>query len=1154
MAKLKIYDGSSWIELAKKSDIPTNNNQLTNGAGYVTHDYYHTPSFSSGRKIATGSGVSDLYVPAASSSGLGLVYLGQTEQNTNQQFQSGTVAPQGHTHSQYLTSHQDISGKLDKSGGTMSGGITSTLASGYSGEFRATRGDYSIFFGIGSGNVNRGIYDTTNGSWLIYRDNTTNVYIGGAIYENGTALSSKYLGISAAAASAAKLNTNAGSATNPVYFSNGVPVACTYSLNKTVPSDAVFTDHQYSAGTGLSLSNGQFSVSTANVSTMINLLGEGTSAAQRDDYIVAQYAGGGTSTTSYHRRKLSNIFKALNASDITTALGYTPPTTNTTYSNATTSSAGLMSATDKSNLDGIIASLNNDDSDSVVNRLKDVLSVFSDYPEGTTVLSALNSKLNKSGGAMTGNISYQGSLSTNEMIKFKNNTSDSYGNGIAIGGGGIVIIGAGESSDLSYGSAGDETLYLAADSSIEFYSNAQNGLSSAKHMSFDTSGNLSVPNSISEGGTLLSNKYQAKGSYLTSHQSVSSSNNTASWGSTVVVGTVGGTELKFTMPSNPDTNTWRPVSGNGSSSDAARADHYHAISVEEYNAQTMGQLLATDVTTLDYNKTYVLQAGGKTTYVKTPLQPTAVTESTVSGWGFTKNAGTVKSVNGTSPDSNGNVSITIPTNNNQLTNGAGYITSSGSCSYANSAGSVAWANVSGKPSFATVATSGSYNDLSNRPTIPTNTNQLTNGAGFITLSDIPIASTSAWGICKVGSTEQYDPNGALTVTGTVAPQGHTHSNYLTSHQTMKYRPIKVNGTEKLSNTSSTALNLVAGNNVTLSESSGSVTINATDTNTWRPVKVNSTTIGVADLNLIAGSNVTLSVSGGDVTISASGGGGSTSVKTFRNDTVTGSGNYTNFPRTFVVPSSSPMVTANETRTFLNDQFASKDYVITLSAPKEQLTVSGYFICACKDEIGDGMAAFAAVDSYDLIPTSSYYASNRTIRVGDIFKVSDSEYPDRIVTQIYELEGFGGSSDIYYKLEAIGNKRRLFKHTVYLHSGNMSAYYMKIIFLSNVATPYSSSTAAKIKKFITDVFGSQNSSSATPLHCVGFIKNYSSYTSYWCTYFTKLSLYYNYSNGSTSFDLGWEDEFEISRSGSNYYNYTGAGYTNFTTISDTVEEI
>lgn len=43
--------------------------------------------------------------------------------------------------------------------------------------------------------------------------------------------------------------------------------------------------------------------------------------------------------------------------------------------------------------------------------------------------------------------------------------------------------------------------------------------------------------------------------------------------------------------------------------------------------------------------------------------PSAVTESTVAGWGFTKNVGTVTSVNGISP-TNGNVAITIPTVNN----------------------------------------------------------------------------------------------------------------------------------------------------------------------------------------------------------------------------------------------------------------------------------------------------------------------------------------------------------------------------------------------------------------------------------------------------------------------------------------------------------
>lgn len=45
-----------------------------------------------------------------------------------------------------------------------------------------------------------------------------------------------------AATSADKLNTDAGSATHPVYFKDGVPVETTYTLGKSVPSDAKFTD------------------------------------------------------------------------------------------------------------------------------------------------------------------------------------------------------------------------------------------------------------------------------------------------------------------------------------------------------------------------------------------------------------------------------------------------------------------------------------------------------------------------------------------------------------------------------------------------------------------------------------------------------------------------------------------------------------------------------------------------------------------------------------------------------------------------------------------------------------------------------------------------------------------------------------------------
>jgi len=66
------------------------------------------------------------------------------------------------------------------------------------------------------------------------------------------------------------------------------------------------------------------------------------------------------------------------------------------------------------------------------------------------------------------------------------------------------------------------------------------------------------------------------------------------------------------------------------------------------------------------------------------------------------------------------------TNLNQLTNGPGYITG-----ITSSMVTTALGYTPGTSSF-----SGSYNDLSNKPTIPTNNNQLTNGAGYITSSSL----------------------------------------------------------------------------------------------------------------------------------------------------------------------------------------------------------------------------------------------------------------------------------------------------------------------------------------------------------------------------------------------------------------------------------
>ena len=68
-------------------------------------------------------------------------------------------------------------------------------------------------------------------------------------YIKASDIATNYLGINANAASATKLTSNAGNATQPIYFSGGKPVATTYSLGKSVPSDAKFTDTTYSNAT-----------------------------------------------------------------------------------------------------------------------------------------------------------------------------------------------------------------------------------------------------------------------------------------------------------------------------------------------------------------------------------------------------------------------------------------------------------------------------------------------------------------------------------------------------------------------------------------------------------------------------------------------------------------------------------------------------------------------------------------------------------------------------------------------------------------------------------------------------------------------------------------------------------------------------------------
>ena len=76
------------------------------------------------------------------------------------------------------------------------------------------------------------------------------------------------------------------------------------------------------------------------------------------NYIKSKLTKSDIGLGNVENKSSATIRGELTKSNVTTALGYTPPTTNTTYSEATTSAAGLMSASDKTKLNGIASGAN----------------------------------------------------------------------------------------------------------------------------------------------------------------------------------------------------------------------------------------------------------------------------------------------------------------------------------------------------------------------------------------------------------------------------------------------------------------------------------------------------------------------------------------------------------------------------------------------------------------------------------------------------------------------------------------------------------------------------------------------------------------------------------------------------------------------------
>ena len=151
------------------------------------------------------------------------------------------------------------------------------------------------------------------------------------------------------ATTAEKLNplTDAGSATNPVFFSGGKPSACTYSLNKTVPADAVFTDTHYEAknvvsGTATGTSDTVANLSNGNV--YLNLIEN--SAVKSSHRIVGSDAVSVTADNS------GNITIAAHDTKYTGSNGITLSGTNFTNSGVRSVTAGTNNGTIKVNTNG----------------------------------------------------------------------------------------------------------------------------------------------------------------------------------------------------------------------------------------------------------------------------------------------------------------------------------------------------------------------------------------------------------------------------------------------------------------------------------------------------------------------------------------------------------------------------------------------------------------------------------------------------------------------------------------------------------------------------------------------------------------------------------------------------------------------------------
>lgn len=175
-----------------------------------------------------------------------------------------------------------------------------------------------------------------------------------------------------------------------------IPVDGTLGVGNGGTGKSSVTAGNYLVGNGTSA----LTEKTPNVAAndLINALTSGEATPTGDDYYVAQFAGGGTTTKTYHRRPVKALWEYIK-SQISSVLGLT----ETSYGgNAATATALASGSTDRTKLDGIAAGAE--------------VNVQSDWNQSTTTADDYIKNKPTLGTAAAKNVPTSGNASTSQVV------------------------------------------------------------------------------------------------------------------------------------------------------------------------------------------------------------------------------------------------------------------------------------------------------------------------------------------------------------------------------------------------------------------------------------------------------------------------------------------------------------------------------------------------------------------------------------------------------------------------------------------------------------------------------------------------------------------------------------------------------------------